>query len=96
MYNSPELDTLITTIGGEQDAAARQAAYADLWRYLDENAAIAPLVYSQRIYALSKQVSGFDLAGTEYELALQFDDCRLGLSGAGHPTTGARMGRHVG
>ena len=71
MYNSAELDTLITTIGGEQDEAARQVAYADLWRYLDENAAIAPLVYSQRLYALSKQVSGFDLAGTEYELALQ-------------------------
>ena len=42
-----------------------------LWRYLEENHASAPLVYSQRIYALRKNVNGFDLAGTEYELALQ-------------------------
>jgi nickel ABC transporter nickel/metallophore binding protein len=71
MYNSPELDAMLDTINGEKDATARQAAYDKLWRYLEENHASAPLVYSQRIYALSKQVSGFDLAGTEYELALQ-------------------------
>lgn len=71
MYNSPELDTLITTIGGEQDEAARISAYANLWSYLEENAAIAPLVYSQRLYALRNNVAGFQLAGTEYELALQ-------------------------
>lgn len=71
MFNSPELDSLITTIGGEQVETARQAAYEALWVYLDENHAIAPLVYSQRIYALRNNVSGFELAGTEYELALQ-------------------------
>jgi ABC-type transport system substrate-binding protein len=71
MYNSPELDAMLDTINGEKDATARQAAYDQLWRYLEENHASAPLVYSQRIYALRKNVNGFDLAGTEYELALQ-------------------------
>ncbi|MFN8440079.1 MAG: nickel ABC transporter substrate-binding protein [Caldilineaceae bacterium] len=71
MFNSPELDKILTAISSEKDDTARQAAYDAFWRNLDENAAVAPLVYSQRIYALRKNVSGFELAGTEYELALQ-------------------------
>jgi ABC-type transport system substrate-binding protein len=69
-YSSPELDQWIDEVVTIQDEAERQAMYEQILTYVDENAAVAPIVYSPRVYAVSSSVEGFHLAGTEYELAL--------------------------
>jgi len=67
-FASPELDQMIDEVVTIQDATERQAMYDRIWSYLDENAAVVPIVYTSRIYALSSSVHGFRLAGTEYEI----------------------------
>jgi nickel ABC transporter nickel/metallophore binding protein len=69
-YTSAELDKLIDTALSARDENERQATFNQIWNVLDDHAAGAPVVYSQRIYALRKGVEGFKLAGTEYELDL--------------------------
>jgi peptide/nickel transport system substrate-binding protein len=70
-YSDPELDQLITSAMATRDEAERTQVFEQIWTRLDEQAAIAPLAYSSRVYAVRKGVEGFVMAGTEYELNLQ-------------------------
>ncbi len=69
-FTDPALDTLIDSALAERDEAKRQALFGEIWRFLDEQAAVIPVVTSSRVYAVRSEVSGFALAGTEYELDL--------------------------
>jgi nickel ABC transporter nickel/metallophore binding protein len=71
LYSDPKLDKMIDRVLTTKDEKQRQQQYAQIQRYIDRNAAAIPVVYSQRIYALSNNVNGFQLAGTEYELNLE-------------------------
>jgi nickel ABC transporter nickel/metallophore binding protein len=68
-YSNPELDALIDTVLATTDESERQALYDQIWSQLDENAAVIPLAYPQRLYAHRNEVQGFQLGGTEYDLA---------------------------
>ena len=70
-FAEPKLDKMIDEVLSTKDEKERQQRYAQIQKYIDENAAAIPVVYSQRIYALSNDVNGFKLAGTEYELNLE-------------------------
>lgn len=68
-YSSPDLDPLIDAALASTTETQRQALYDQIWQHLDEQAAVIPLVYPQRIYAVRKEVQGFRLGGTEYDLS---------------------------
>jgi len=67
-YSSTELDPLIDAALASTDEAERQSIYDQIWQHLDDNAAVIPLVYPQRVYAVRSEVQGFRLGGTEYDL----------------------------
>ncbi|MCL4860513.1 MAG: hypothetical protein KJZ93_13945 [Caldilineaceae bacterium] len=68
-YSSPDLDVLIDAALASTDTDKRQALYDQIWQHLDEQAAVIPLVYPQRIYAVRSEVQGLRLGGTEYDLS---------------------------
>jgi nickel ABC transporter nickel/metallophore binding protein len=68
-YSSPDLDPLIDEALASTAETQRRALYDQIWQHLDEQAAVIPLVYPQRIYAVRKEVQGFRLGGTEYDLS---------------------------
>ncbi len=68
VYANPKLDKLIDNVLVTTTEKERQTLYTEIQKFIDENAAVVPVVYSNRVYALSKNVAGFNLAGTEYEL----------------------------
>jgi peptide/nickel transport system substrate-binding protein len=68
-YTHPELDSLIDAVLLATDEDKRRAIYEQVWSHLDSHAAVVPLVYPQRVYAHRTQVTGFELGGTEYDLA---------------------------
>ncbi|HIC43322.1 MAG TPA: hypothetical protein EYO73_03235, partial [Sulfurimonas sp.] len=70
IYADPVLDEMIADVVGIRDEDERQAGYDAIWTYMDENAAVAPIVYSLRVYALDGTVDGWNLPGTEYDLDL--------------------------
>lgn len=70
IYAHPQLDKLIDDALTTTNEKERQIRYRAVQKFMDENAAVIPVVYSSRIYALSSNVTGFQLAGTEYELNL--------------------------
>lgn len=70
-YTDPTLDGLIEQALSATDETERAAVYRQIWARLDEQAAVAPIVSSSRVYALRAGVEGFTMAGTEYELNLQ-------------------------
>jgi ABC-type transport system substrate-binding protein len=69
-YANPELDTLISQALAAPDEAQRKELFGQIWKVLDAQAAVVPIVYSSRVYALGRNVEGFTMAGTEYELTL--------------------------
>lgn len=76
-YSSPDLDPLIDVALASTDEAERQALYDQIWQHLDEQAAVIPLVYPQRIYAVRTEVQGFRLGGTEYDLSYAVQEVTL-------------------
>jgi nickel ABC transporter nickel/metallophore binding protein len=70
-YSDDTLDGLIAQALAEKDEAERSSIYEQIWRRMDEQAVVVPIVYSSRVYALRSGVEGFTMAGTEYELDLQ-------------------------
>jgi ABC-type transport system substrate-binding protein len=68
-YADSTLDQLIDSALVSTDEAERQEIYNQIWQYLDGEAAVIPLVYPQRVYAIRSEVEGFRLGGTEYDLA---------------------------
>ena len=70
VFTDPQLDTMIDQVLMIVDEDERQAAYNDIWQFLDENAAAIPIVYSLRLYALDGSVNSYHLAGTEYDIDL--------------------------
>ncbi len=68
-YASPDLDPLIDAVLVTTDESERQALYDQIWQHLDAEAAVIPLVYPERIYAVRSEVQGFRLGGTEYDLS---------------------------
>ncbi|MFB2918015.1 nickel ABC transporter substrate-binding protein [Aerosakkonema funiforme] len=71
VYGNPKLDKLIDNVLASKDEKERQNLYVEIQKVMDENVAAIPIVYSNRVYAVSNKVTGFKLAGTEYELDLQ-------------------------
>jgi nickel transport system substrate-binding protein len=68
-YADETLDQLIDAALASTDEAERQEIYNQIWQQLDDEAAIIPLVYPQRVYAVRSDVEGFRLGGTEYDAA---------------------------
>lgn len=68
-YADSALDQLIDAALASTVESERQEIYTQIWQRLDEQAAIIPLVYPQRVYAIRSEVEGFRLGGTEYDLA---------------------------
>ncbi len=73
-YADPILDDLISSALASTDEAERQEIYNQIWQLLDDEAAVIPLVYPQRVYAVSSDVEGFRLGGTEYDSAYSVQD----------------------
>ena len=73
-YADPTLDQLIDAALASTTEGERQEIYDQIWQYLDEQAAIIPLVYPQRVYAIRSEVQGFSLGGTEYDSAYSVQD----------------------
>ncbi|MEM9774987.1 MAG: nickel ABC transporter substrate-binding protein [Chloroflexota bacterium] len=73
-YSDPVLDELINTALASTDEAERQEIYNEIWQRLDDEAAVIPLVYPQRVYAVRSGVEGFLLGGTEYDSARSVQD----------------------
>ncbi|MCL1467452.1 ABC transporter substrate-binding protein [Argonema galeatum A003/A1] len=71
IYANPKLDKLIDNVLVTKDEKQRQTLYGDIQKFMDENVAVIPVVYSSRVYAVGSNVNGFQLAGTEYELNLE-------------------------
>ncbi|MGN9908902.1 ABC transporter substrate-binding protein [Phytohabitans sp. LJ34] len=70
LYTAPGLDGLIdTALAGTTDAV-RAAAYDKVWRRLDDDWAVAPVVELPRVWAVGPAVKGFTLGVTEYDLPL--------------------------
>lgn len=66
-YAHPDLDPIVTKAletGGEPRSAAMQEIHA----WLLDNAAVAPLVAPQRLWAHSARVSGFALPAADYDI----------------------------
>ncbi|MCS7259559.1 MAG: ABC transporter substrate-binding protein [Anaerolineae bacterium] len=68
-YADATLDQLIESVLAAVDENERQSLYNQIWQYLDEVAAVIPLVYPERVFAVRSQVQGFRMGGTEYDLA---------------------------
>ncbi len=73
-YANPELDKLIDSALASTDETKRQEIYNQIWQILDEEAAIIPLLYPHRVYAVRNEVEGFYIGGSEYEWALAVQD----------------------
>lgn len=76
-YASPDLDPLIDAVLAATDESERQALYDQIWQHLDTQAAVIPLVYPERIYAVRNEVQGFRLGGTEYDLSYAVQEVML-------------------
>jgi nickel ABC transporter nickel/metallophore binding protein len=70
-YTDPQLDSMIDRVLKTTTEAERQSQYNQIWEYMDEKAVAIPVLFSKRVYAVSKDVKGFKLASTEYELNFQ-------------------------
>ena len=73
-YSNPALDELIDSALASTDEMKRQEIYNQIWQKLDEEAAIIPLLYPHRVYAVRNAVEGFQLGGSEYDWALAVQD----------------------
>ena len=73
-YSDSVLDQLIDSALASTDDHERQETYNQIWRRLDEEAAVIPLLYPQRVYAVRDEVEGFQLGGTEYDWAFAVQD----------------------
>ena len=76
-YAAPDLDPLIDAVLASTDETERQALYDQIWQHLDAQAAVIPLVYPERIYAVRNEVQGFRLGGTEYDLSYAVQEVTL-------------------
>lgn len=76
-YTDPELTSLIEKVLASTDEQERQELYTQIWQLLDDNAAVVPLVYPQRVYAYRSEVQGFRLGGTEYDLAYAIQEVKI-------------------
>ncbi len=68
-YADATLDPLVDAALASTDEVERQEIYNQIWQRLDDEAAVIPLVYPQRVYAVRGEVEGFRLGGTEYDSA---------------------------
>ena len=73
-YANPELDKLIDAVLASTNETERQEIYNQIWQTLDEEAAIIPLLYPHRVYAVRNEVEGFYIGGSDYEWALAVQD----------------------
>ncbi len=70
-YTDPQLDSMIDRVLKTTTEVDRQSQYKQIWEYMDEKAVAIPVLFSKRVYAVNKEVKGFKLASTEYELNFQ-------------------------
>jgi nickel transport system substrate-binding protein len=70
-YTDLKLDQMVDQVLKTTSESDRKTQYSQIFSYMDEQAVAIPLLFSKRVYTVSKAVQGFKLAGTEYELDLQ-------------------------
>ena len=68
------MDKLIDAVLASTNETERQEIYNQIWQTLDEEAAIIPLLYPHRVYAVRNEVEGFYIGGSDYEWALAVQD----------------------
>jgi nickel transport system substrate-binding protein len=66
-YMHEDLDPIVTT-ALETPGATRDAEMQKIYTWLQDNAAVCPLVAPQRLWAHSLQVEGFTLPATDYDI----------------------------
>jgi nickel transport system substrate-binding protein len=66
-YMHEDLDPIVNT-ALETPGAARDAEMQKIYTWLQDNAAVCPLVAPQRLWAHSSQVKGFALPATDYDI----------------------------
>jgi nickel transport system substrate-binding protein len=69
-FTSPKLDKLVTTMLATIDEDDRAARYKEIFDYLREQWATAPVIQKERIWAVRSNVKGFRLGPTDYHLPL--------------------------
>jgi ABC-type transport system substrate-binding protein len=76
-YGDSELDQLINEALASTDETQRQEIYNQIWQRIDDEAAVIPLVFPQRVYAVRSEVQGFRLGGTEYDIAYAVQEATM-------------------
>ena len=76
-YSDSVLDQLIDSALASVDEQERREIYTQIWQRLDERAAIVPLVYPQRVFAVRDEVEGFQLGGSEYDWAFAVENVTI-------------------
>lgn len=71
LFASPALDGLIDAALATTNTADRAATYNRIWQLLGDAWAVAPILETPRVWAVSDVVRGFALGPTEYDLPLQ-------------------------
>lgn len=71
LFASTQLDGLIDAAVATTNEADRAATYDRIWDLLNGAWAVAPIVETPRVWAVSTSVRGFALGPTEYDLPLQ-------------------------
>ncbi len=76
-YSDSALDQLIDSVLASTDANGRQEYYDQIWRHLEEESAVIPLVFPERVFAVRNEVEGFRLGGSEYDWAFGVQDVTI-------------------
>ena len=69
-FTSPTLDKLVTTMLATIDEDTRAVRYNEIFDFLRDEWATAPLIQKERIWAVRGNVQGFELGPTDYDLPL--------------------------
>ena len=69
-FTSPTLDKLVGRMLATIDEDARAERYNEIFDYLRDEWATAPLIQKERIWAVRSNVQGFELGPTDYDLPL--------------------------
>jgi nickel transport system substrate-binding protein len=69
-FTSAKLDKLVATMLATIDEEARAKRYREIFDYLRDEWATAPLIQKERIWAVRSNVKGFELGPTDYHLPL--------------------------
>ena len=70
LWADPELDDLVDRALFASTDDEIQAAYEQIYSFLDDTSAFVPITHPPRFYAVGPHVSGFDVPPTDYDMEL--------------------------